>query len=104
MGGQPKIYVDFSVRDPEGRFYSARLADFDQPPALSSTFVGTDLDEFEVECIVLAIDHRASRVYHRPVRAAEVPGTHPDEATVGGHAEGAGLNVSSASEPVLIPA
>lgn len=104
MDGRPKIYVDFSVRDPEGRFYTARLADFETPPALDSIFVGTDLDEFEVECRVLAVDHQSGRVYHRPTNASEVPGTSPDEKSADGPDHQPGIDASHASEPVLIPA
>lgn len=69
-----KVYVDFSRRDPAGRLY---LANLDRLPmaALGQRFIGTDYDEFEVECEVLAIDHAAGDLYHRPVRPWEVPGT-----------------------------
>lgn len=104
MGGRPKIYVDFSVRDPEGRFYTARLADFEAPPALDSIFAGTDRDEFDVECRVLAVDHQVGRVYHRPTNASEVPGTSPDEEPAHGLDRQPGIDASHAGEPVLIPA
>ena len=71
----PKIYVDFSTRDPKGRLYLARLSRFPQPVALFDRFIGTDFEDFEVECEVLAIDHVRGRVFHRPVDPSEVPGT-----------------------------
>lgn len=82
MPGLPRIYVNFSTRDPEGRFYVARLSRFSDPVRLSQPFIGTDFDQFEVECVVLAIDYVHGRVYHRPVRPSEVPGTYeaPQEA------------------------
>ena len=75
MSGPQMIYVDFSVRDPDGRFYVAQLDDFSAPPRLGDTFVGTDFDEFEVECRVVAILYDRRQVLHRPVDAAAVPGT-----------------------------
>lgn len=69
------IYVDFSVRDPAGRLYLASMDRFAGGVTLGDRFIGTDFEEFEVECEVLAIDHTAGRVYHRPVRPWEVPGT-----------------------------
>lgn len=69
------IYVDFSLRDPAGRLYVARKRQFTAGVALGDRFIGTDHDEFTVECEVLAIDHLAERIYHRPVRPWEVPGT-----------------------------
>jgi hypothetical protein len=77
MPGLQKIYVDFSVRDPDGRFYVARTTQFSGPPGLGMKFVGTDFDEFEVECEVFAIFYRIGQVWVRPVDADAVPGTAP---------------------------
>ena len=75
MSGLQKIYVDFTVRDPDGRFYLARAGQFSAPPQLGMTFVGTDFDEFEVECEVLAVFYRTGQIWVRPVEADAVPGT-----------------------------
>ena len=70
-----EVYVDFSLRDPAGRLYLAAKGRFPDGVSLGDRFIGTDFDEFEVECEVLAIDHANGRIYHRPVRPWEVPGT-----------------------------
>jgi hypothetical protein len=75
MAGRQKIYVDFTIRDPDGRLYVARLEEFSPPPELGLVFTATDFDEFDVECQVVAIDHDNGRVLHRPVDTAAVPGT-----------------------------
>lgn len=75
MSGLQKIYVDFTVRDPDGRFYLARASQFSAPPQLGMAFVGTDFDEFEVECEVLGIIYRTGMIWFRPVEADAVPGT-----------------------------
>lgn len=77
MPGLPKIYVDFTVRDPDGRFYAARIDQFVSKPELGIRFIGTDLDEFEVECEVLAVFYDTGQVLIRPCDAAAVPGTAP---------------------------
>lgn len=99
MSGIQKIYVDFSVRDPDGRLYVARLSEFDEPPPLGSVFVGTDLDEFEVECRVLAVDRTGGVVYHRPVDATEVPGTWEESEMAAGHEQSPALDASQVREP-----
>jgi hypothetical protein len=71
-----KVYIDFSLRDPEGRLYLASKDRFPSGVSLADRFIGTDFDEFEVECEVMAIDHATGRVFHRPVRPWEVPGTY----------------------------
>lgn len=101
MTGQQRIYVDFSVRSLNGRVYRARLKDFVERPALGSTFIGTDLDEFEVECRVLAADYASGVLYHRPVDATQVPGTI--EPAMSGHREQPpAVDVSRVREPELI--
>lgn len=84
MPGPQRIYVDFTVRDPEGRFYVARVDQFSPKPELELAFIGTDFDEFEVSCEVLAIFHDEGVVLVRPLDAAAVPGTavHPDTPAV----------------------
>lgn len=70
------IFVDFSRRDLEGRFYLVRLGAFDHKPKLGEEFVATDLEEFVgIRCEVLGVDLRHGRVYYRPVNPADVPGT-----------------------------
>ena len=61
------VYVDFSVRSPDAEVYVAALRDFPEPPSVGSTFIGTDHDEFTVECRVLRVDEAEGRVYHRPI-------------------------------------
>lgn len=82
MSGLQKIYVDFSIRDPDGRFYRASLKDFAGEPQLADEFIGTDFDEFEVVCEIVAIDRLGNRVYHRPVDPSAVPGSAPRLAPV----------------------
>lgn len=67
--------MDFTVRDPDGRFYQARVDQFSPAPELGLLFVGTDFDEFEVECEVVAIFYNEATVLVRPVEVAAVPGT-----------------------------
>lgn len=104
MPGPQTIYVDFTVRDPEGRFYLARIEQFNPAPQLGLTFIGTDYDEFEVECEVLAIFYYSGEVWVRPVDPATVPGTaaHPQAATANEPAA-AGLRAEQATGE-LIPA
>lgn len=83
MTGRQKIYVDFTVRDPEGRYYAAQRSAFSPLPQLGLVFVATDFDEFEVECEVVAIQYDMDRVFLRPVDAEAVPGSAP-------HLDGAG--------------
>lgn len=77
MNSASMIYVDFSIRDLDGRIYVARLDDFDHTPDLGERFSATDHEEFiGVECMVIAIDRTSGRVYHRPVDPSEVPGSY----------------------------
>lgn len=76
MPALPTIYVDFNIRDPDGRLYSAQLGRFPPDVALYQHFIGTDYDEFTVECEVLAIDRVHGKVLHRPVDPSDVPGTN----------------------------
>lgn len=83
MSGDPSIFVDFSRRDLEGRFYLVRLGAFDHKPELGEEFIATDLEEFDgIRCEVLGVDLRDGRVYYRPMNPTDVPGTAPrsDEA------------------------
>ncbi len=104
MGVVNRIYVDFSVRDPEGRFYTAQLDRFNAPIDLGDRFIGTDLDEFEVECEILAIDYRAGQVYHRPVRPADVPGTYETPPQPGAPGRYRTIEAGGVTVPTIIPA
>lgn len=99
MSGTPKIFVDFSIRDPEGRFYVASLHRFDHRPVLRERFIATDFEDFDdIECEVLAIDHPRGRVYHRPVDPSTVPGTYTP---VGAHVERGEIDASSIEQPAF---
>lgn len=101
MTGEPKIYVDFTIRDPEGRFFVASLRRFPTAPSLGDTFVATDHEEFDgIECQILAIDHEAGRVYHRPVDPRSVPGTIERSAAAAVE-ESRGIAATDVRPPVL---